>query len=256
MKIIRLLAAALLFCSLPANAQYAAAAPAPVAGTWMITTGNSRAIKMLSPTHVFLMSFSKDSLTHAAAGTYHIAGNTYTEHMQYDNIDRQGAKDFTFNYTVSQDSFIQKGDITLPNGTTVSVNEHFARVKSNKQYNGPYVGTWNLLSSTETDQHGNKQFDTNAHYNCYQLVTPTHWMRIYFANGHFARAMEGTYTANGNTLIAKVEHASFPTSGAMSVTITLRFKGNNMYETGIVQDGNGKQTSQFEDVFEKVTAPQ
>ncbi len=256
MKIIRLLAAVLLFFSLHSNAQNAASAPTSVAGTWMITTGNSRAIKIISPTHVFLLSFFKDSLTHAAAGTYNIAGNKYTEHMQYDNIDRQGAKDFTFNYTVNQDSFIQKGDITLPNGTTVSVNEHFARVKSNKQYNGQYVGTWNLLSSTETDQNGNKQFHTNAHYNCYQIVTPTHWMRIYFANGRFARAMEGTYTANGNALIAKVEHASFPTSGAMLVKVTLRFEGNKMYETGTVKNGNGKQISQFEDVFERVTAQQ
>jgi len=82
MKIIRLLAAALLFFSLQSNAQNAASAPASVAGTWMITTGYSRAIKVISPTHVFLLSFFKDSLTHAAAGTYNIAGNKYTEHMQ------------------------------------------------------------------------------------------------------------------------------------------------------------------------------
>jgi hypothetical protein len=63
--------------------------------------------------------------------------------------------------------------------------------------------------------------------------------------------MEGTYTMDGNKWKVMFDNASFPASG-LNVDITSRQEGNKMYWSGTVKDASGRQTNQFEDVFERV----
>jgi hypothetical protein len=146
---------------------------------------------------------------------------------------------------------MQKGTLTMPDGTEAQVNHTFTRVKSDKAYDGPHLGTWNQLSSTYTDDSGHKQSHTNATHIRFQIVTPTHWMRISMHENKFENAMEGTYTKEGDKWKVMFDNASFPASG-LDVEITSRQEGNKLYWSGTVKDANGKQTNQFEDVFERV----
>jgi hypothetical protein len=161
-------------------------------------------------------------------------------------------KGFTFDYAVQGDKFMQKGTLTMPDGSQASINHAFTRVKSDKAYEGPHVGTWNQLSSRYTDDSGHEQSHTNATHIRFQIVTPTHWMRISIHEGKFENAMEGTYTKNGDKWNVTIDNASFPAKG-LAVEITSRLEGNKMYWSGTVKDSSGKQTNQFADVFERVS---
>jgi hypothetical protein len=251
MKAIKLFLPALTFCTLQVVAQTNNTAASSIVGTWTETTDTLREIKIISPTHVFFMVFNKDSFLYAGAGTYTVEGNKYTEHMQYANFDFSTMKGFTFDYDVQGDKFMQKGTLTMPDGSQAPINHTFTRVKSDKAYDGAHVGTWNQLSSTYTDTSGTKHSHTNATHIRFQIVTPTHWMRISMRENKFENAMEGTYTMDGNKWKVMFDNASFPASG-LNVDITSRQEGNKMYWSGTVKDASGRQTNQFEDVFERV----
>ncbi len=251
MKTTKLLITALIFCSLQSFAQNEQAATNSIVGTWMETTDSLKEIKVISPTHVFFMVFNKDSFMYAGAGTYSIEGNKYTENLEYANFDFSSMKGFSFDYDVQGDKFMQKGILTMPDGTPQPINHTFTRVKSDKAYDGPHVGTWNQLSSSFTEENGNKGSHTNATHIRFQIITPTHWMRISTADNKFENAFAGTYTIDGNKMDFRIEYASFPAVGS-TAEITQRFEGNKAYWSGIVKDANGKQTIQFDDVFERV----
>jgi hypothetical protein len=163
----------------------------------------------------------------------------------------QEVKGFTFDYDVKGDKFMQKGTLTMPDGSQAPINHTVTRVKSHRAYDGAHAGTWNQLSSTYTDTSGTKYSHTNATHIRFQIVTPTHWMRISMRENKFENAMEGTYTVDGNKWKVMFDNASFPGSG-LNVEITSRQEGNKMYWSGTVKDTSGKQTNQFEDVFERV----
>ena len=192
MKTTKLMLTALVFCCLQSLAQNNNPTSSSIVGTWTETTDTLKEIKIISPTHVFFIVLNKDSFAYAGAGTYTIEGNKYTEHLQYANFDFSAMKGFTFNYDVQGDKFIQKGMLTMPDASPAPVNHTFTRVKSDKAYDGPHVGTWNQLSSTYADTSGTKHSHTNATYIRFQVVTLTHWMRLSMHENKFENAMEGT----------------------------------------------------------------
>ena len=97
---------------------------------------------------------------------------------------------------------------------------------------------------------------TNATHIRYQIITPTHWMRISLANGKFENAFGGTYTTSGDKQIIKVDFASDPSLLGATAELTQTFEGNKMTVSGPVKDAQGKQVNDITDVFERVDGKQ
>jgi hypothetical protein len=171
---------------------------AALVGTWKETTDSTEEIKIISPTHFFFYTRNtkEDTLTHTGAGTYTTNANKYTENLLYGNFDVKGLI-AEYEYQVQGDRFKQKGILIFGDGTKVNINETYTKVNTGKGYNGPHVGTWNQLSSSFTMGDGTKQSHTNATHIRYQIITPTHWMRISMQNNQFENAFGGTYTMEG-----------------------------------------------------------
>ncbi len=257
MKIHQLLLLLLLGGSLQPAAQSTAYSHASaLVGTWKYTTDSLEEIKIISPTHVFFYTRNTkgDTLAHTGAGTYTTNGNKYVEYMQYGNFETKGLK-AEYNYEVGEDQFRQYGVLTLGDGTSYDINETYTRVKADQEYNGAHVGTWNQLSSSFTTEDGTKGSHTNATHIRYQIITPTHWMRISMANGQFENAFGGIYTMEGDKISSTVDFGSMPGIKGTTVEITQRIDGNKMYWSGKGKSANGSGTFQFNDVFERVAAP-
>lgn len=256
MKALQLFSLLLLFC-MQGFLQKQMSNSTPLVGTWMETTDSLQEIKIISPTHVFFYVQNKmrDSFAYAGAGTYTVNQNQYTEHLQHANFELQGGKG-TFDYRVQGDTFHQKGVLVMADGTKGNVSHTFMRVKEPKRFEGAHVGTWNQLSSSYTSGDGSKGAHTNATHIRYQIITPTHWMRISKANNNFENAFGGTYTLEGNKMNVKIDYGSIPHIKGATVEITQRVEGNKLYWTGIGKDADGKKNIQFEDVFERVSPTQ
>ena len=148
------------------------------------------------------------------------------------------------------DKFIQAGTVITPEGKTATIDELiFKKVKENNPSNNPAIGTWNQLSSSGTGADGQKWSHTNATHIRFQVVSPTHWMRISYKENTFENAMGGTYHIEGNKVHPGFEMASFPAE-ELTAELTQRVEGNKLYWNGMINDKNGKHT--FEDVFERV----
>ena len=254
MRAPKLLALLLLFfAALSLSAQ--TSKNAALVGAWQEKADTLDEIKLISPTHVFFIvrNAITDSFVNAGAGTYTIAGDQYTENLQYGSFEVKGIK-ATFTYSVQGNNMKQQGTLVLGDGTQYPIDHTFSRIEGAKQNSGKQIGTWNQLSSTFNTGNG-EQSHTNATHIRYQIITPTHWMRISLANGAFENAFGGTYTMNGNKMMAKIDFASIPAIGS-TVELTQRIEGNKMTWTGIVKDAQGKQVNDIEDVFERVDAKQ
>lgn len=106
-------------------------ATTPIEGTWKLLTGtiiekgdttitdytkNKSFIKIINDSHfAFLLhdlSKGKDSSSaefSAGGGSYSLAGNNYTEHLEYCNAREWEGHDFSFTITISGDTLIQSG---------------------------------------------------------------------------------------------------------------------------------------------------
>jgi hypothetical protein len=245
----------------------------PLVGTWEVVsikgTGTDgtkisadgsqfKETKMITPTHYMLITHQKqgDSLVFdkSIVGTIRTQGNKYIETPLYASKDYSKDK-MDFTYKVSGDKFIQAGTITTPDGQKATLDELvFMKVKSaNANTDNPAIGTWNQLSSSGTSGDGTKWSHTNATHIRFQLITPTHWMRMSHIKGKFEHAMGGEYRLQNNKMYPTLQWASFPLDGT-TIEITQRVEGNKLYWSGTAKDRNGKQTNRFEDVFERVDA--
>lgn len=242
--------------SVAALAQNAKKDPAFV-GAWQEQTDSAYEIKLISPTHVFfyVKSMVNDSSFAAGAGTYTLSGNQYTENLEYASFDPKGIK-ATYNYSVQGNKMKQWGTLVLADSaqTQIPINHTFTRIEGMKQNPGKHVGTWNQLSA-KFDAGNGPVSHTNATHIRYQIMTPTHWMRVSYLNGAFENAFGGTYTAEGNKANMKIDFASFPITGTL-VEATHRVEGNKLYLKGTGKDAQGKQFIEFEDVFERVDRKQ
>lgn len=241
--------------SLQSGAQTAKNDAASLRGTWEEKGDTLNEIKIISPTHVFffIRNVITDSFVNAGAGTYTLSPNQYTENLQYGSFDVKGIK-ASFNYNVQGNKMKQEGTLILGDGTQYQINHTFTRVEGVPQNSGKQIGTWNQLSSKFNAGNG-EQSHTNATHIRYQIITPTHWMRISLANGAFENAFGGTYTVTGDKMIFNVDFASIPIEGA-TADLTMRFEGNKMIMRGTVKGKAGNKINEIEDVFERVDSKQ
>lgn len=241
--------------SLPLFAQTSTKA-SPLVGTWTEKTDSIQEIKLISPTHVFFFvrSLVNDSAFAAGAGTYSLSGNKYTENLEYATFDIKSIKEATYDYTANSNTLKTQGNLVLTSGRQIPLKHTFTRIQDARQNAGKHVGTWNQLSAKFNTGDGPVSH-TNATHIRYQIMTPTHWMRINLANGVFENVFGGTYTLEGNKMIAKIDFASIPIVGS-TAELTQRMDGTKMIWTGIAKDAQGKQFIEFEDVYERVDAKQ
>src|SRR5262249_23487373 len=97
----------------------------PIIGTWRLVSGemggqdslgNTTQFKMISAKHFMFISFDKTKMktTGAGAGSYTLNGNTYTEHVDF--IDVNGGEslvgtDVAFTVKVEGDTLTQTGEL-------------------------------------------------------------------------------------------------------------------------------------------------
>jgi hypothetical protein len=225
-------------------------------GTWEYKNDSVRSVKIITPTHWMVFSESlkeKDmEFIRAHGGTYTITGNKYVE-----NIETASWEDFSktktdFTYEVDGDKFFQKGLLTFEDGSVIHINEVWQKVKTPNSYdNNPSVGVWDQLSSTYTMADGSKETHTNPTVTRFQIITPTHWMRISHRNNKFRNFMGGTYNTYGNKLYPNFEFISNPSEQYRDVVIDQKVDGDKLSWNGYVTIPNG-ETLAFEDVFQQV----
>ncbi|MDQ4140080.1 MAG: hypothetical protein M3142_06110 [Bacteroidota bacterium] len=232
----------------------------PLVGTWQMQTDTDtiRSFKIITPTHWMLYTESvkgdSSKFIVSGGGTYTLNGNKYIETIQIGSWEDYGKEKTDYTYKVDGDKFYQKGTLILGDGTKVPIDEIWQKVKLEKSFaTNPSIGTWNQLSSSYTMADGKKDSHTNATATRFQVITPTHWIRISHRNKKFENAMCGTYTMQGNKIYPKLEFASFPINKGDKVEITQRVENNKLYWDGTIKDANGKTTLTFSDVFQKVT---
>lgn len=99
----------------------------PIRGTWKLLTGTliekgdtvvtdyttgRSFIKIINDSHFAFLSHTlrKDTTDFSAGGgSYTLAGNNYTEHLEYCNAKEWEGHDFSFTVTINTDTLIQSG---------------------------------------------------------------------------------------------------------------------------------------------------
>lgn len=233
------------------SAQNTSRSSSPLVGTWMERKDSVEEIKIFSPSHVFFIVRNlKGDVLATGAGTYDLTETMFSEKLQYANFETKGIKS-DYNYQVKGENLTQVGTLVLADGTQVPIDHTFSRVKAGKGYDGPHVGTWNQVSSTFRGADGTQGAHTNATHIRYQIITPTHWMRISTANGKFENAFGGTYTLQGDQVIPKIEYGTQP-ENVSSIAIKQKIDGNRMLWNGVMKNAQGQKVFEWEDVFERV----
>jgi hypothetical protein len=231
----------------------------PLVGTWEMKTDSTRSIKIITPTHwiLFFENLKGDSSRFAGAGggLYTLAGNKYIEHIDIASWDNYGKERTDYTYKVTGDKFYMKGPLTLADGTVIPIDEVWQKVKSAQAYpKNPAIGTWNQLSSSYTTAEGKKVSHTYVIATCFEVITPTHWMRISHRDNKFEHAMGGPYTLTGNTMHPELAFASFPIDKTMKIAATQRVSDDKRYVHGTITTGKDKAYLTLDDVFQKARA--
>ncbi|MEX2232853.1 MAG: hypothetical protein WD824_11870 [Cyclobacteriaceae bacterium] len=266
MKTKHLCLAALLLSSLEIFAQH------PLVGTWEMVSikgtgfdgktfsadaSSAREIKIITPTHYMLIAqdVKGDSLVfnRSHSGTVHFDGNKYIERQEIASWEDLKPVSYTFNWKVEGNKFIQSGTITREDGKTATLEELvFKRMKAENAYpKNPSIGTWDQLSSHYTTTEGKKESHTRETAIRFQIITPTHWIRINRRNNKFESALAGTYTMKGNTIFPLIEVASFPINNKDKAQFSQRIEDDKLYVAGKLIFENGK-TLTWDDVYQKV----
>lgn len=243
------------FCTLSLSAQNN-----QLLGAWEANNGEQKEIKIFTPTHFmfFIQDLKIDSLTGGGGGTYSVTENKLKENLMAEDYttflsEQEEYKNMKAEYyiKVEGDKFYQKGNFIISDTSQVPINHEFIKIKTNKSFpSNPALGAWNQISSSGSSADGSKWDHTNATHTRFQLITPSHWIRTSANDKKFENIMGGTYTMEGNKVLAKMEFASFPVDDTIA-EITQRIEGNKMYWSGVITDKDGKQVMTFEDVFEK-----
>ena len=203
-------------------------------GTWEYKNDSIRSVKIITPTHWMVYAESQNQngseFMHSHGGTYTLSGNKYVEYIETASWEDNENVKTNFTCKIDGDKFHQKGTLTLADGTIVPIDEIWFKVNSGNSYeSNPSVGTWDQLSSSYTLPDGTKESHTNATATRFQIITPTHWVRMSHRDGKFENFIGGTYKINGNKIYSK-----------------------KMYWNGYATNTKEKQTLTFDDVFQKV----
>jgi hypothetical protein len=228
----------------------------PLVGTWERNSDASRSVKIITPTHwiLFQEDLKGDSIKfrNAAGGLYTLTGDKYVEHINLGSWADYGKEKTDFTYKVAGDKFYMKGPLTLGDGTVIPLDEVWQKVSSANAYpKNPGVGTWNQLSSSYTGEDGKKESHTNATATRFEVISPTHWMRISHRDNKFENAMGGSYTMDGEKMILQLDFASFPFEKESKAELTQQVKGDKRYVHGMIRRADGKTGMSWDDVFQK-----
>jgi len=256
----------MLFCSVSIFAQH------PLVGTWEFvsgegtdidgntfdyTTANMRETKIITPTHYMLIQHivRNDSVIFniAHAGTVRFEGNKYMETPTVTSSTATGTTLTDFTWKVKGDQFIQSGTITMPDGRKIILDELvFKKVKgTTANPKNPIVGTWNQLSSEGTLFNGTQYAHTSPEVTRFDVITPTHWMRIAHRRTKFESAIFGPCTVQNNKVMLSATISTLNIPNNMIFESTYRVEGNKLYTNGTAINAEGKKLT-WSDVFEKV----
>ncbi len=144
--------AVLAACNAPASeAPVEPAKPAIVEGTWKLVSGTmitgkdtvvtdytkgQEMIKIINASHFAFLKHglkgTADSATYdSGGGSYELAENQYTEHLQYCTEREWEGHDFKFTVSVSNDTLVQTGLEKLENlGIDRIIIERYAKIKN------------------------------------------------------------------------------------------------------------------------------
>lgn len=244
----------------------------PLVGTWQmisikginadgekfaIDTTTARETKIITPTHYMLIAqdVQGDSLVfnRSYAGTVQLQGNKYKEVPTQASVQIFDNVKTDFTWKLEGDIFTQSGTFTRPDGKKIVLEALvFKRVKTVHSYpDNPAIGTWTQLSSSYTNFDGTKNSHTNATTTRFQLITPTHWMRISHRNNKFEHAIGGTYILKGDKTYPSINYSSGPIGLTGKAEMTERVKGDKLYVSGILTSPDGKKFT-WDDIFERV----
>jgi hypothetical protein len=134
--------------------------------------------------------------------------------------------------------------VTLGDGRIIPIDEVWQKVTDAKTNTGfPAIGTWDRLSYTTTGADGKKRSYTKPAATCFEIITPSHWMRLSYRNNKFERASGGTYTVQGDKVYPKVDFASSQINKNEKIEVTV-----------VVSGPGGKKVATVEEVLVKVNA--
>jgi hypothetical protein len=238
-------------CALPLFGQN------PLVGTWERQTDSIWAMKIITPTHwiIFIEALHGDSnkFIRSHGGIYTLHNNKYIEHLDIASWDNKSDLSFTdYTYKVEGDKFYQNGTLILSDGTVTPIDEVWQKVSTTQSDpNYPAIGSWNLLSTSYTGEDGKKETLTSATATRFEIITPTHWMRISHREHAFESAMGGTYTSEGNKASLKVAFATFPIDKIEKIEVTEKVTRDKRSSTGIITGPAGKTITAFEEVYKR-----
>jgi hypothetical protein len=229
----------------------------PLVGTWERQTDSLRATKIITPTHwaIFIETLPGQKLVRTHGGTYTLNDKKYIEQLDVASWENKSDLSFTdYDYTVEGDKFYQKGTLVLSDGSVMPIDEVWQKVstaRSNPDY--PAIGTWNLASAAFTGENGQTEKFADGSFTRFEIITPTHWIRISHRDQQFESAMGGTYTAEGSKATLKVGFASFPLNKIDRIEVNEKVSRNERKSSGIMAGPAGKQIAAFEEVYRKAT---
>lgn len=244
----------------------------PLVGTWEMVsikgvnadgkafymdTTAVRETKIISPTHYMLIArdVKGDSLVfnRSYAGTVRIDGNKYIEVPTQSSLPIFDNVKADFTWKLEGDRFVQSGSFTRPDGKQVKLEALvFRRVKPMHAYpNNPAIGTWTQLSSSYVNPDGSTFSHTNKTTTRFQIITPSHWMRISHNNNKFEHAIGGTYVMNGGKVYPTIDLASNHSQPEGKIEATEHVDDDRLHVTGVITSANGKKFT-WNDIFERV----
>ncbi len=178
---------------------------------------------------VFTESQNEDEFIRAHGGTYALSGNKYVENIEIASWEDFGKEKTDFTFEIDGNKFHQEGTVTLSDGTILNIDEVWQKVTTANTFDhNPSVGTWDQLSSSYTLADGTKGFDTNATASRFQIITPTHWMRISHRDKKFENLLGGTYNINGDKFYANFEFSSNPSLRFNEAVIDQKVEGDEL----------------------------
>lgn len=233
----------------------------PLLGTWQRQTDSTWSTKIITPSHwmVFTENIAgeKRQFAHAQGGTYTQDGKNYIERFTVASWDITDREVTGFTFKVEGNTFYQEGIFIMGNASIIPINEEWHKVTTAPSHpDNPAIGTWNRLSVSVTRDEGTPESATHETAPCFELITPTHWIRLSRRDGKFESVMGGSYTMEGQKVYPKTEFASFPIPQEEKMGITQKILFDRRYTSGMITGPDGKRISAFEEVFQRAAKKQ
>ncbi len=225
-------------------------------GTWERISDSVKSIKIITPSHWMVFAESQvqngTEFMWSHGGTYTLNGDNYVENIE--TASWEDSDDVKTNFTIKMDgnTWYHKGTFTSGDGTVASLDEVWKKLSTGSSYdNNPSIGVWDQLNSTFSLADGTKETHTNATATRFQIITPTHWVRMSHRDGQFEHFMGGTYKYDGNKMYPNFEYSSLPDNEFSEVVIEQKVNGDKMYWNGYVINKENERFT-FEDEFQQV----